>query len=518
MTDSPRSAPRLSSELQSPTSVNGAISGGAALVHTSNSVAKRLSLLRRAAAKLLKGQAPRTEEEREEADDHAGRWYPVAACCQGAHRNATVVTALQRQSGATTWSGIMRCGSVWLCGDCAQKIEKVRGDEVCRLIETARARGMIVMMITHTFPHKIADTCRESMDGLSAATRLMRQRGGYQRFRKSLGFVGLVRSTEVTWGANGWHPHIHELWVLDPIEASISIDQMEQEQLEQLISAKVFPQWEAAAKSTFGEDRAPTREHGLDVSLVWSASDYLAKRPTHAEKLKKARKKRWGADAEMTRTTAKKGRKSSRTFWDILEVASGQGPSVDEQKEAGLFPLTVEHAHHLVLDYARGTWRKRRMYWTPSRQTKKGFIEGLRDRFEIGEELTDQQIADGELPMTSKQSKVELEKKDPISVSIEFELASLAALGRHYLGDLLDRAAHKTSILDVAISDGWQIERLFDHSEGYLRYSAVHHKARREAMRSGAFEIAYFGGDGRSRGVGRPEYVHRTVGTEESSL
>ena len=28
------------------------------------------------------------------------------------------------------------------------------------------------------------------------------------------GFKGLIRSLEVTHGANGWHPHTHELWFL----------------------------------------------------------------------------------------------------------------------------------------------------------------------------------------------------------------------------------------------------------------------------------------------------------------
>ncbi|MDT7531315.1 hypothetical protein OVY29_21900 [Sphingopyxis sp. SE2] len=456
---------------------NLAISREAALVERSSSVAKPLSLLRRAAAKVLKGNAPRTQEERDDADG-AGSWYPVCACTQSHHRNASSVTALQRASGAKTWAGIMTCGSVWLCATCAQKIEKVRGDEVCRLIETARARGMIVVMMTHTFPHKIADSCKDSMDGLSEALRKMRQRGGYQRFRKSLGFVGLVRSTEVTYGFNGWHPHVHELWVLDPVESSIAITDLGQTNLEELIACKVFPQWEAAARAIFGENRAPTRAHGLDVSLVWSANDYLAKCPDRVARLNEAGKTRWGADAEMTKTTAKKGRRGSRTFWDILPIAAGEGPSFDEQKSAKQFALTVEHARHLVLDYARGTWRKRRMYWTPARTTKDGYVEGLRHRFDIGEELTDEQIADGELPMTGLQSKEELKKRDPVVAAVEFCIFSLAGLGRPYLADLLDRAAGSHSIIDIARGDGWQLERLADHPDGYRRFSAIHSFAR----------------------------------------
>ena len=32
---------------------------------------------------------------------------------------------------------------------------------------------------------------------------------------KSFGYEGLIRSLEVMHGANGWHPHNHELWFLD---------------------------------------------------------------------------------------------------------------------------------------------------------------------------------------------------------------------------------------------------------------------------------------------------------------
>lgn len=414
-----------------------------------------------------------------EAGDDAGKWYPVTACSQCAHREATAITAMQRVSGAMAWAGLMRCGSVWLCGECAQKIESVRGDEIKRLIETARARGLVVVMLTHTFPHRIAHTCRESMDGLAEALRKMRQRGGYQRFRKSLGFVGLVRSTEVTHGRNGWHPHVHEIWILDPLEAAIAIDQLDSKALEQLIADKVFPQWEAAAVSVFGEDRAPSREHGIDVSHVWSANDYLAKCPARVEELAAAGKSRWAADAEMTKTTAKRGRKGSRTFWEILESAADGN----------------ERDLALVRDYARGTWRKRRMYWTPSRTKKDGtVVEGLRDRFDIGEELTDEQIAQGELPMTKEQMIEEREKADPIEATVDLDLFSLEAIGRDYVDALQERLApkppekkgdplRKVAMLDLLRRDGWTIEQLADHAAGYKRYAAVHHLARRSGIR-----------------------------------
>lgn len=37
----------------------------------------------------------------------------------------------------------------------------------------------------------------------------------FKKFKDGIGYEGLVRGLELTYGSNGWHPHTHELWVLD---------------------------------------------------------------------------------------------------------------------------------------------------------------------------------------------------------------------------------------------------------------------------------------------------------------
>lgn len=418
--------------------------------------------LRRYAASLLKGEAPRTSEERTTPKiggsfDDSGKWYPVCACSTTPHGAATAVSAMQRDSGSVSWAGLMRCGSVWTCAECATKIEAVRSKELLRLIETARGRGMIILMITHTFPHEAHHSCRESMEGLSASVRKMRQRKAYSELRSKLGFVGLARKREITIGWHGFHPHDHELWILDPLLAAIDIEDLARagqsykqggrnrfgdSELQGFVKSQIYPIWAACAAQIFGADRVPTEANGLDVSVVWNANDYLAKCPELAAKKKEAGKTRWGADAEMSKTTAKRGRRGSRTPWELLEIAAGNCPSFADQRKAGQRCLTVSEARKLYLDYAAGTWRKRAMYWTPQRTLKDGtVVPSLRDRFAVGEELTDEQIAAGELPMTEAQAEREREKGDPIKIRVDLDLISLAALGRGYVDSLQDRLA-----------------------------------------------------------------------------
>lgn len=494
----------------------GAVSGSgeAASVEPRNSVAAQLPRevtkfsrkMRRAAATVLKDQAPRTIEERstprpDGTIDDAGKWYPVCACSTVPHRAATAITAMQRSSGAVSWAGVMRCGSVWTCAECATKIEDVRSKELLRLIETARSRGLIILFITHTFPHEEQHSCAESMEGLSLSVRTMRQQRRYVQLRKSLGFVGLVRKREVTIGWGGFHPHDHELWVCDPLEATIDIEAMAvapepikragrkplypKSELEKHVAGIVYPIWARVVGKVFGDGRVPSQEHGLDVKTVWNANDYLAKCPEQAAKKAAAGKLRWGTDAEMGKTTVKRGRRGSRTPWDVLDIASGNVPSFEEQKAAGHKFMSQTRAVEVFRDYARGTWRKRAMYWTPTITKKDGtVVEGLRDRFGLGDELTDEQIAAGELPMNEEQAQAEKEKTDPIMVSVDFDLYSLAALGRNYV-DALQERAPQGSIVVLARLDGWRLERLEDGPEGRARWGATHPEARALGMKRG---------------------------------
>lgn len=438
---------------------------------------------RRVMASALKGLAPLTLEEREafagrdaagksiEARDlegfsDPGRRYSVCGCMRHAAFGKSTYTAVQKASGRVHFKGINRCGSVWTCAECAQIIEAHRGEEVKMLTERAREKGYRLFMITYTFPHTINDTCKDSMTGLADALRKCRGRRGYRAVQAALGFVGLVRSTEVTHGSNGWHTHVHEIWVCESAEQSAEnlfeyVDETGDINVSK-IKSRLYPEWKKAAVSVFGKLRAPSYEHGLDVREVWSDTDYTNKLPDHAAAKKEAGKKRWGSDAEMTKTVVKRG-KGSMTIWELMDNLTYYEKSGNEDM-ALVIRLQLE-------DYARGTYRKRRMYWTPTRTRMDGTVaEGLRDLFGISQEKTDEEIVNeaGEVDPNAE--------PDVVEVSIDVNglplMAKKCGLPDWLYLELLQDRFDRLGVLEVLKIDGWKLHRLSDREDGVPRWFA----------------------------------------------
>jgi hypothetical protein len=118
---------------------------------------------------------------------------------------------------------------------------------------------------------------------------------GHRTYRelisKTYAIMGAVRASEVTHGANGWHPHYHVLLFLSRPLTDLQLQHME---------AEIRALWErSAAKQNLGMNRA-----GLVVrASSRAASGYVAK---------------WGVEEEMTKSHMKSGRAGSRSPWGLL--------------------------------------------------------------------------------------------------------------------------------------------------------------------------------------------------------
>lgn len=329
------------------------------------------------------------------SDDKAGSHYRVCSCGTAPTFGVDEVSITQSANGVARASGLMRCGSVWLCAECASIIEAERGREVAQLILNARESCYHVLMLTFTIPHARGTPLKESMDALAGAMRTMRQDRKIRNLQASLGFAGLVRSTEITYGANGWHAHIHELWVIQADPAAffvpLGVDQ---------VQASIQPIWARFVRRWTG--RESSVQHGLDVREVWSANDYLAKMPDAYARREATGKPRWGADAEMTKSALKVGRVGSRVIWQLIDDAA----------------LGDQQASSLVRDYARGTWRRRRMYWTPSRTNRKGVTKlGLRDLFGLRPEVDDEALVQQHVEPLESGDLIDVEVRVPAGVA-----------------------------------------------------------------------------------------------------
>jgi len=143
--------------------------------------------------------------------------------------------------------------------------------------------------------------------------------------------------------ANGWHPHMHELWFLDVTLHDYSI-----------LRSEIFDLWLKACQR-FGLG-LPSEKHGIDVRGGVEAANYVAKFGTEDS---------WGIESEMTKANIKKGRNGSRSPFQLLHDYQ------DGDKQSGA----------LFVEYAEAFKGKRQLVWS----------RGLKVQFEL-DELTDDEI------------------------------------------------------------------------------------------------------------------------------
>jgi hypothetical protein len=146
------------------------------------------------------------------------------------------VILARTEDGKALTLGLLKCGRIWLCPVCAAKIRDGRAKEISRAAVAWIGQGGTVLLATftarHAATHKLADLM-DAIQGTRAdvAKGLKRQPGAYQSLitgaawagdkrkkanqdgiRGRVGYIGMIRATEVTLGESaGWHPHIHAL-------------------------------------------------------------------------------------------------------------------------------------------------------------------------------------------------------------------------------------------------------------------------------------------------------------------
>ncbi len=114
--------------------------------------------------------------------------------------------------GRAKFGGLQTCSSVWACPVCAAKITERRRLEVRQAIDAWKVEGGDVALVTFTVRHKSGDELRALVAGMMGALRRVSSGRQGVRLGAEFGVEGMIRSVEVTYGAdNGWHPHIHML-------------------------------------------------------------------------------------------------------------------------------------------------------------------------------------------------------------------------------------------------------------------------------------------------------------------
>lgn len=260
------------------------------------------------------------------------------AKCHRLTRGCDISVLKNTEFNSVKFSGVQTCGSVWSCPICAAKISERRKKEVVFAIEQHLKNKGHLYFMTLTFRHTKEQSLSDNLDKQSLALKYFRNSRTYKKYQKSIGYQGMIRAKEVTWGmSNGWHPHTHEIVFADNKKSFQSIKRM------------LYPAWAAACVKA--DLLPPSFTRGLDVRGGDMAGNYVNK-----------------FGSELTKSHFKKAHGDRFSPFDLL-----RSYFYDDNKLHGA--KFVEFSEHF-----QGA---RQLYWT----------NGLKAKFNIQEKM-DQELAE----------------------------------------------------------------------------------------------------------------------------
>lgn len=259
-----------------------------------------------------------------------------------------------KQHGKAFYGGLAICGSVWACPVCTAVVQERRREEIAKGVAWAYENKMQTALITLTFPHYFENELEDLIKKQAKALSLFRKGNAWDLFKNRASFSGLIRSLELTYGSNGWHPHTHELWFVNSVfnvesEKEFIVNRW----LNCCIKAGLVDANNAAQIAAF-------KLHAVDIKDRCDASEYLAKNDEAGH---------WGVDRELAKAATKAGKAAGLHAFGLLALAR------DGDKTAG----------QKFTEFADTMKGKRQLFW--SRGLKK--LVGIDD-------LTDEEIAEKE--------------------------------------------------------------------------------------------------------------------------
>lgn len=130
------------------------------------------------------------------------------------NKGAQYINAVQGEKGGIYYQNMQRCGSVWFCPDCMYKLMKTRADELYNQLKVYKEKGKTVLFTTFTLQHNKSDRLADLHKHLLSAFQFANSHRKWVVAKKTIP-VEYLRALEVLNGSNGWHPHLHCLFIGD---------------------------------------------------------------------------------------------------------------------------------------------------------------------------------------------------------------------------------------------------------------------------------------------------------------
>lgn len=281
--------------------------GGAAQASTLGTIADSSSTLkkgmdagRRRRYKLLKAARKLLPDERIAQCQHS-----IAPECRIAEVRVSDTT------DRVSFKNLIRCDSPQ-CPFCSVARSERDRHELSIALAQAQAMGYFPLMITFTLSHRAIDTLDSLRSALRTAFDKTFSGRWYQTFKDDYDVVGKITSSEVTYGRNGWHPHLHILMFTRIEIAGKWLSVMQ---------AEIGQRWREKVK-TLGY--SASLAHGVDVTTAESAiADYVSKwgrEPLERE---------WGVDVELAKSNVKSASRGGLTPFQLLGAYAGIQADLD---------------------------------------------------------------------------------------------------------------------------------------------------------------------------------------------
>lgn len=306
--------------------------------------------------------------------DRKGREKHHRTCsCNRSVISPTVQIVKSTEHKKAFFSGVATCANARVCPVCAAPINERKANEMRTAANQREALGVHFSLLTFTAPHNSGDKIEDLIPKISQSLQGFWRGNPAKKFKERYGIIGNIRSFEVRYGSNGWHPHFH----------IIIVSRNELPQTKRDSNYKPLPSCSQSDDWSWVLERWQTmcvksgldcpNEYGLDIQGGNEAGEYITKFGGDGEILqtKSGKSVTWDMMDELTKGNVKSGRNGSLSPWDLLAL------SVD-----GSTPEERQKAKTLFLFYARAMKGVTQIKWS----------RGLRDFFGLGAELSDEEI------------------------------------------------------------------------------------------------------------------------------
>lgn len=245
------------------------------------------------------------------------------------------------ESGRAGIHGVSSCGSAYTCPVCAIKIAEKKRQQIQKALKKHYEQGGTAVLVTWTFSHGPREQLTVMIKQFMKALSRMKGRRGFTKAVSEVGYQGQIRSLEVTYGENGWHPHAHEIWLFEGKPTFSELKQLE---------AALYELWaKVAVQCGLGK---PSKKHGIDIrATTKSGADVVAKYIS-----------KWGH--ELTYHHTKKSGRGGRSPWQIL------GDLHETYKNYNHREYTRNK--NLWQEYARAMHGRAQLFWSKGLKAKYG--------------------------------------------------------------------------------------------------------------------------------------------------